>query len=515
MLKEKVAQEDLILYEILRNPVLCPEFIYNVDVDPRYDSEFSFTKYQKEVLSDFSNHVSMCTARAVGKTVTLVSIILWILVFKVFPGDYILYAVPSKVHLQPVWEGLLRAFRSNSFLSNFVQKNAGINSSNFSINTLNATSLICRIAGQSGTGSNLVGLHTPFILTDEAGYFPWNAFNEMQPDLNTFTKGHREVVSGVPTGMREKNVLYHVDQENPGYSKMRVSAYDNPRISESDIISFEEQYGGKDSDDFIHYVLGQHGKPVFALFDRSLLAIENYPILRMEIDGIKLSDNIAEMFTKIESFPALTEKNYGVILGIDLGYTEPTAIQILYLDHYERLRFHGRIKLSKTPYPVQEKIIDMLDTRFRPMIIGMDAGNAGLSVIQTLKTATDYTHKNYNKRLYPIDFSSSTVIGVNPDGEENKVKTKVLTVSILQDYCNNRRLIFSHTDPEMITELERMTYTKNQNGDISYRTLTERGGTRGEDHFTSALLCGVGSYYFTKEYNLQKPGHKLFRAKWI
>ena len=512
---EKVSQEDLVLYEILRNPALCAEFVFNLDKDPKYEEPFENTWYQKETLCDFNNHVSMATARAVGKTVTLVSLLYWVLIFKVFPGDYTLFAVPSKVHLQPVWEGLIRGFRNNSFLNNFIRKTAGINSSDFSISLLNGSSLICRIAGQSGTGSNLVGLHTPFILTDEAGYFPWNAFNEMQPDLNSFTKGHREVVCGVPTGMREKNVLYHVDRENEGYSTHRVSAYDNPRVSDADIDNFKQQYGGTESEDFLHYVMGEHGKPVFALFDRSLFKVDNSPVMKLEIDGIKMSEDLAEVFTRIESFPPITEKNYGVVFGIDLGYTEPTAIIIMYVDDKERLRFHGRIKLTKVSYPIQEKIIDLLDTRFKPFIIGVDRGNAGLHVIQTLQTHTDYLHKDFATRLMPIDFSSSVVIGVDNDGVENKVKTKVFTVSVLQEFTNNHRIIYSTTDPEMITELERMTYTRTPTGEVVYKTMTDRGSNRGEDHFTAALLCGVGAYYFTKEYAVVKQKPKLIRSSWI
>lgn len=515
MIEEKITQEDLVLYELLRNPALCSEFIHNVDVDPRYESEFKNTWYQKEILCDFNDHVSMATARAVGKTVSLVSLVYWILIYNVFPSDYILYTVPSKVHLQPVWEGLLRGFRSNSFLSNFIQRSSGINSSDFSIRLLNGASLICRIAGQSGTGSNLVGLHTPFILTDEAGYFPWNAFNEMQPDLNTFTRGHREVVSGVPTGMREKNVLYHTDQENDGYSKHRVSSFDNPRVTEKDIDNFKEQYGGEESEDFMHYVLGQHGKPVFALFDRSLFRMEGYPVLRLDIDGLKATENFSDAFSKVEAFPRISEDHYGIFFGIDLGYTEPTAIIIFYLDKNDRIKFHGRIKLTKVAYPIQERIIDILDTKFEPSIIGIDRGNAGLHVIQTLTSHTDYLHKGFDKRIMPIDFSSSVVIGVNSDGTENKVKTKIFTTSVLQEYSNNHRIVYSHTDQDMIVELERMTYTKNPTGEIVYRTMTERGGNRGEDHFTSALLCGIGAYYFTKEFMTTNVRPKLFRSSWI
>ena len=515
MIKEKISQEDLYLYEILRNPALCAEFINNVDIDRRYDASFENTIYQNEALCDFNDHVAMCTARAVGKTVTLESLIYWIMIYNIFPGDYILFAVPSKVHLQPVWDRLLRGFRSNSFLKNFVRRGEGINSSENSIKLLNGSSLICRIAGQTGTGSNLVGLHTPFILVDEAGYFPWNAFNEMQPDLNSFTRGHREIICGVPTGVREKNVLYHADQENEGYSKHRVSAYDNPRVSEKDLEDFRNQYKSEDSEDFIHYVLGQHGKPVYALFDRGLFRTEQYPVFRMDLDGIRFGDNVSELYSRISTFPKFPDKNYGIFFGIDLGYTEPTAIIILYLDNQDRLRFHGRIKLAKVAYDVQEKIIDILDSKFNPSIIGIDRGNIGVSIIQNLQGRTEYTHKDYHKKIVPIDFSSAVVVGVDADGNENKVKTKQFCVSALQEFSNSQRLIYSTTDPEMIVELERMTYTKNPTGEIVYRTMTEKGSSRGEDHFTSALLCGVGAYYLTKEFSIPQVKAKLFRSSWI
>lgn len=513
MIEERATQEELILYEILKNPVLAPEFIYNLDLDPELDEPFEFAWYQREILGDFNPHVAICTARATGKTVSDYSILIWIMQFNVFPEDYILFTVPSKVHLEPVFTNLVRLFKTNSFLKNFIDAKSGVNSSEFKITLKNGAVLLCRIAGQSGTGSNLIALHTPFIVVDEGGYFPYNAFNEMQPSLNVWTAGHREIVSGVPTGMRERNVLYTVDQENTEYTKHRVSAFDNPRITEKDVEDAKKQYGGEDSEDFTHYVLGQHGKPVFALFDRNLMKIETYPVLKLDIDGIRT--DFSDIITKINAFPSIDIGNYGIIFGIDMGYTEPTAISILYLDGKDRIKFHGRIKLTKVAYPVQEKLVDLLDTKFNPSLIAVDAGNAGLNSIQTWQQSTDYAHKNYAKRIYPVDFSSWISLGLNQDGEESKVKLKPFFVSILQEMTNNHRVIYSSTDTEMITELERMTYTKNPSGDISYKTLTERGGKRGEDHFTSALLCGVGAYHMTKEFARAVPKVRLLRALWV
>lgn len=503
------------LFEILRHPIFCTEFIYNIDRTEEFDDRFEFSWYQEEILCDFNDHVSVATCRASGKTVSLSSIIIWMLVFQVFPDDYILYTVPSKVHLEPVFTNLVRQFRSNSFLKNFLDKGSGINGSDYKITLLNQSSLLCRIAGQSGTGANLIGLHTPIILVDEGGYFPLPAFQEMQPSLNVWTPGYREMVAGVPTGLREGNVLYMSDVDNASYTKHRVSAHDNPRVTEGDIERFKIQYGGEDTDDYIHYVMGQHGKPVFSLFDRNLLEIETYPVTKLDIDGIKMSDNLADIVTKLSVFPSIKHKDYGVIMGIDLGYTEPTAIFIMYIDANDRIKFHGKIKLSKVSYPIQEKIIDMLDTKFKPQLIGMDEGNAGKSVRQHLVQDKEYMHKNYDKRLVSIDFSSSLVIGIDSNGAEIKSKTKPFTVSVLQDYSNNHKIVYSTTDTDTISELERMTYTKSVNGDIAYRTLTDRGGKKGEDHFTSALLCGIGAYHLTNGMVFERERKPLMRPSWV
>lgn len=515
-IEEKCTQEDdLYLFEILRNPVLFAEFIANYDKTGD-EQAFELVWYQKEVMLDFSNYVSLEMGRATGKTVSLTFLILWMLVFKTFPDDYIVYSVPSRVHLDPVFSNLTRQLRSNTFLKNFIERGGGINGSDFTIKLLNQSELKCRIAGQTGTGVSVIGLHTPVFMLDESGYFPWGTFIESQPTLNTFTDGHRYMVSGVPTGLREKNVNYHCDQENSNYSKHRISAYQNPRFSPEDKLRAIEQYGGEDADDYIHLVLAEHGKPLFSLFDRSSMKIESDPVYKLEINGLTLQKNITEYITKISMLPSIKDKRIDTLMGIDLGYTEPTAIFIMYFDNKDRIRFHAKIKLEKVSYDIQEKIIDLLDTKYNPVLLGIDKGSAGINTIHHLQNDLDYINKNYEKRIIPIDFSSSVILGIDSDGTELKSKTKPFAVSVLQDYVNNHKVIFSSTDIETITELERMTYSKSVTGEITYKTLTIHGGKKGEDHFTSALLCGTLAYYLENEL-LQARGlkRKLFKPTWV
>ncbi|MCX8010061.1 MAG: hypothetical protein N3A61_02815 [Ignavibacteria bacterium] len=378
----------------------------------------------------------------------------------------------------------------------------------YTITTKLGSSLICRIAGTSGTGANVVGLHTPIVILDESAFYPYKTFLELQPVVKTFVKGHSLKVSGVPNGLREKNVNWHCQNENKDYSKHHVSAFDNPRFTEKDKQTALELYGSEDSDDYIHNVLGLPGKPIFALFDRDLMSIDSYPVYKLSLDGTQTSENLAELVDKFAIFPGIPSKNADVIFGIDLGYTEPTAIFIMYIDNNNRLRFHGKIRLVKFNYFIQEKLIDLLDSKFNPVFIAVDEGSAGIAVISSLSENIEYNHKNYKNRIFRVNFSSSISLGITADGQEVKMKTKPFAVTVLQDYTNSHKIIYSSTDMETITELERMTYTKTPTGEIVYRTLTEKGGKKGEDHFTSALLCATLGFYMNYDMKFIKHEKK-------
>ncbi len=509
---EKVTREDLVLYEILRHPVMCGEFYRGLDIPEWSDDEWIYSKYQIEYLADFSHYVSLCCGRAVGKTVSLTDYIVWILINNLFPQEYIVYTVPNKAHLEPVFFNLTKVFRNNILLKHFIEPKKGINSSSNTIRLMNSAELICRIAGQSGTGANVVGLHAPIVILDEAGYYPWGTWVELQPVLNSWQPGHKLFVSGVPTGLREHNVLYHADAVDDSFSHHQTAAHDNPRYTDEDEARNLQQYGGKDAEDYIHLVLGGHGSPTFAVFDRRLLDIQTYSVYKTKANGIE--ESYADIISKLALIPPLPEHDIA-IMGVDLGYTEPTAIVIMY-EKNEKLKFHCRIQLTKVEYPIQERLIDYLDDKFgRPEVIGVDSGNEQ-GLVQHLLHDDDYVHKKYDKRLFPVKFGAWLSLGHTPDGEEIKTKTKPYSVSLLQEYSNSHKITYTSTDLEMITEMERMTYTKTPTGEVVYRTLTQKGGKRGADHFTAALLCATITYFLMIDGRLftqKRP--TLASSRWV
>lgn len=506
-LLQKIEDDDLKLYEVLRNPVLFWMLLSDFDEETKPIEKRSYPyDYQVKILTDFGHRVAIQASRSAGKTYTLVRKIVWNLIWNTYPNEYIVYTVPNKVHLEPVWNGLISLFRKNKLLKHFVDPTRGINSSDHRIRTKIASDLICRIAGTAGTGVNVNGLHTPLVILDEAGFYPWGTWMELQPVLNTWQPGHQLVVSGVPTGLREKNVLFFATEGTDQFSVHKFNAFDNPRYTEEQHQEDLKTYGGKDSDDYIHFVLGEHGNPSYSLFDRDMMEIETYPVYKLSLSGLTIGEDINEYVKRIQMLPPLPEDAVDSYFGIDLGYTEPTALFLFWQDKKGKIRMHFKIRMTKVPYPIQQKIFYYLDDMYSPRFLAIDEGSSGRSVIQELRMSPEFRDKRYDSRVIPVNFSEFVVVGYAGD-KEIKQRVKIAAVEHLQRMVHNKLLVFSTTDMDTITELEKMTYVKKPNGDIVFRMMTSTGrpGVGGEDHFASALLCFAFGYYSLNNlYNIRR-----------
>jgi len=447
-------------------------------------------------------------------TVALIDKLVWLCMNK-FWDESIVYTVPGRAHLEPVFRRLVNWFRRHPLLR-YYTGSRGINSQSFTIKLNNDAVIDCRIAGQSGTGANVVGLHIPVILLDEGGFYPFGTWSELLPCLNTWQEGYQFFVSGVPTGLREKNVLYFADQKDIQFTKHRIPAHRNPRYSEEDEVRNIKQFGGVESEDYIHMVLGEHGAPSYMLFDRSRMRIEDYISFHGSALGSKIKEDPGYLARFYASMPPPKKGVDAFMFGIDLGYTDPTVILGLYKKQ-NIWRFLFRAVFRQVPYPKQEEIIDYLDSMYNPGVIGIDEGSAGKSVVQHLMTDAQYKHKRYKDKVVPIQFRAMVPIALDADGEEIKVRAKQFGMQLLQSKVNEQVIAFSWKDEAMINELERTTYTKTPAGEFVYKTITARGGLRhGEDHNVAALLCFALAHYLKEEANMYLTTKRvaLYRPRW-
>jgi len=512
-MKEKVvlSDEDFAVLEIIDDPVLFGEFIRSADDEIDAGKGWHYDNYQRKMLTDIGPRISICTGRSTGKTASLETKIIWYAVANVYErasANEILFVVQNKSQLEPVFLRIVGFFRRHPLLSSFVDR-FGINMSSHEIRLLNGCLIRCRIVGASAD-SNVIGLHVPCIFVDEGQVFSYSAWNSLMQCLTTWDDNFQLWVSGVPNGLREKNVLYEVDQIDDNFSRHNVSRLSSIRYTKQQHEHDLRQYGGEQGDDYIHLVLGEHGSPAFSVFDRKLMLIENYPVMLDVMNNTALEQYNGN-FNELLRAPELGEidkKHDLLVAGVDAGFSnDPTIITVLWRDKETQVwREFLRYELRRIKYPIQAKIIDWLDNIYRFNMICIDAGHSGLALCQILQDEQgDYGHKNYMKRLIPVDFQANVVTGYDEDGKEQKDRVRKFTIQTLQKWSQNDQIIaFSLQDDDMISELERVGFTRDMLGQPKFFVYSPQGGQKGEDHLLASLLTWVYGFYYNY-YSPEKP----------
>lgn len=516
-MKEKLVLDDgdLAVLELLDDIIVFGEFIRSSDEQIENGKTWKFDNYQKKMLLDESPYVSVCTGRSTGKTISLETKIIYNAVSNKYKGasaDEEVLVVQNKAQLEPVFLRLTQFFRRGAFLKNFVDR-MSINFSEHLIKLLNGATLRCRIVGSSAD-SNIIGLHVPCIFVDEAQVFNYIAWNSLQQCLTTWddnddTGRFQMWLSGVPNGMREKNILYEADQLDKKWSRHNVSRLQSPRYTKSQHKSDLKQYGGEEGDDYMHLVLGEHGSPAFSVFDRKLMKIENYEVILGLMNNLSY-EQVGGRFNEILNAPDIPVHIQPdlVACGIDAGFSnEPTMITVMYRKD-GIWRIFLRYELRRIKYPNQAKIINWLDNIYRFNMITLDAGHSGLALGQMLQELDDYKDKNYEKRLTMVDFMGGVITGYDEDGKEIKDRVRKFTIQTLQKWSQNDQIIaFSEQDDAVISELERVGFTRDMLGQPKYFVYSPAGGQHGDDHILASLLTWVYGYYY-EFYSPEKPKGK-------
>jgi hypothetical protein len=513
--KEKVSlnEADLAVVDLIEDPVLFGEFVRTTEEDLNEGGGWYFNHYQKKMLVDSSHYVSVCTGRSTGKTATMESLLLQFAIsnkYRRSSANEILLVVQNRNQLDPIFLRLVQMFRRNPFLSCFLDRNS-INMSSHEIRLANGCLIRCRIVG-STADSNVIGLHVPCIFVDEGQVFSYAAWNSMQQCLTAWDKDFFLWVSGVPNGLREKNVLYECDQLDTKFFRHNLSRLSSNRYTREQYDFDIKQYGGENGDDFIHLVKGEHGSPAFSVFDRKMMKIEDYPVMVNVLNNIQLEqhDNNFNELLRAADIPVDIQKQYDLIVaGIDAGFSsDPTIITILWRHKETHVwKIFSRTELRRIKYPIQAKIIDWLDSIYRFNMICVDAGSAGLALCQILQDeAGDFKSKKFLKRLVAVDFQGNVVTGYDEEGNEVKDRIRKWSIQTLQKWTQNDQIIvFSTQDDEMIAELERVGFTRDMLGQPKYFVYTPQGGQKGDDHILASLLTWVYGYY-NNYFSPTRPG---------
>lgn len=515
------TDEEWALVQILEHPVLFREFI-NED-DPNIEP---LERHERAWSTCDNPFVSMCCGRSVHKTTTMHEMLFyWVINNMFISGDPgLLVMVPNKAQKDLSFFKIRSACLSHWLIRHWVSPN-NINITEGKIEFKNHFQLLMRIAGAAGSDANVIGIHTARIWVDEAQEFPWQTWLSLQNCLKEEIPGHQMLVSGVPNGARTENVLYHTDQEAHKYITFNISqemmSWWTPEMEFAKRQLYKATF--EDTEDYKHYVLGQHGMVAFSVFDRNRFSREDYDTvksvytmnsfeksLRYNEDG---SPNYHVEEVIICPPLPFNVRNPRIGLGYDVGFSpDPAVFFIMYEHSPGEWRNLVRISLERVEYPLQRMVLAWLDDVYHFNFIGIDMGGPGKVQYQDLTSdSSEYTRYNFKERLFPVEFGGYRVVAITEDGTEKKDQVKRVAVENLSRWIHEGRFIFSTKDTDLMDELERTKFTRTITGEPVYRTEN--------DHQMAAFMCAVESFenrYGTPVVLEKRPLNiKLVNAEWL
>lgn len=527
-LEDRPTEEEWALVQILAHPVLFREFINEDAING--PEEWKPMERHERAWSTCDNHfISMCCGRSVHKTTSMIEMLYyWVINNMFIPGDPGLFVVvPNKAQKELSFSRIRSACLSHWLISQWALPNA-INITEGKIEFKNGFQFIMRIAGAAGSDANVIGVHTARIWVDEAQEFPWQTWLSLQNCLKEEISSHQMLVSGVPNGERKDNVLYETDQQNPKYITFNIPQTKMSWWTPEKEFEMRETYHathGEDSEDYKHYVLGQHGVPAFNVFDRSRFKKDDFETIknvytqntfeksvRIDSESGELRYHVEEViFCPPLPFGAMTPTRIG--LGYDVGFSpDPAVFFIMYEHSPGEWRNLTRIVLERVEYPIQRQALAWLDNVYHFNFLGIDMGGPGKVQYQDLTNElSEYKEKKFKERLYPVEFGGYKVVAITEDGEEKKDQIKRVAVENLSQWVHEERFVFSSKDTNLMDELERTKFTRTITGEPVYRT--------DDDHQMAAFMCAIEAYNNLYGIPVVQPKKslnlKLKAAEWL
>lgn len=517
-----ITEDDWIFGEILSNPVLFREFL-NTD-DPNWTP---LEMHERAWTTCTKHFISMCCGRSVHKTTSMIEMLYWWMINSMFiSGDQGLFVlVPNKAQ-KDITFNRIRAACEKHWLIRYFVKPGAINITEGRIDFLNGFQFLMRLAGEAGKETNVIGIHTYRIWVDEAQDLQWRTWQSLQNCLKEELPGHQMIVSGVPNGGRQENVLYHCDQVDERYVKYNIAqtmmSWWTPEMEVARRIFYRAVQ--EDSEDYKHFVLGQHGAPTFTVFDRNRFNKAPYPTIKEvytqnTFDRVKRTNSKGDTVFAVEDVvlcPPMPLGDYGLRPPIGIGYDpgfspDPAVFLIMYQDlKTAEWKFLVRYELQRVEYAIQREVFNWLDKVYEFDFLGIDMGGIGKVQYQDLTGELNiYKDRKFAERLYPVEFGGRILVAIDDDGVEKTDLVKRVAVEMLSRWVYERRIAFSDTDDDLMSELERTKFTRTITGEPVYRTE--------DDHQMSALMCALMAYENKYGVPVSKPTPqiRLLAARWL
>ena len=321
--------------------------------------------HQKLMFLDDSKRILICTGRFVLKTVRLIGRLMRDVATHPMPKhsdriDEIRVRTPTEGHLSPLVDKLFSIMNNNILFRSLIkQSNKGDKPQ---IDTRTNLKVFFRIEGSSGTDTNMVGLHPIKDYADECAFGNTVSHRSCLVSLHP---GGQTTYGGVPNNVRT-SPFYALDQTKEGdtWSRHKFSMLEaNPIIANDPQHQkrLENDFGGKNTPDYITQVEGKWGDEALSSFPPGAVAWGDFPyyvrVLAHKDVEAAVKQNSLHTVIKIPQVRCRS-----ALIGWDYGYSpDPTTFLIaVQTGDDETWRTYARVQLYAVALPRQIEVLQYL-----------------------------------------------------------------------------------------------------------------------------------------------------------
>ncbi len=507
------------------DPVLwVPAFLREPE-DPNHRDPYSLWDYQKDSIRCGGPTIHKCGTE-VGKTREITSYGLWKCL--TVPNGSGLIGAPQQTHLDEIIDAMLEQLDFNEDLAPSLIRHRKHPHHQFRWS--NRFKLYFRPAGHDGESFRSVHVRT-FAKMDEAAKCDhkkqWSEFfRAIKPGcvvkLYSVPDGRRDTefyrLSKLAEGAKDAEQSEALKAASKYVKSIKFSLFrwskelmPLPYWSPERKAYYIDLYGGEDSPEYKHNVLGEDGDPENTVFPWNQFKwavkdIPDYRALKILVDSgsgevivrgyryeqapgsdgpvpkpVTVLDTVyplAGFFDyDLVSAPGgdlrMTESEFRKLLksfflpvpglkrgGGDFGYTQDPTEIVVRLVLGKTKRIIARLQLKHVTYDQQCQALDAMDDLYGPreeISWGTDLGNAGSAVAHDLCGLPQYRHKRYEDRLKGFQFESTTD-NMDEDGEpiidaKDGKPVKITLKELATDHMTRRiqrQLTEYPPDPEVI-----------------------------------------------------------------
>ena len=424
-------EEALCLGLILNDTLLFEKFFQKRDLSLEPSVE------QKLMIADESQSILLCTSRNVAKSVSLIGrIVKDAVTYIPAPGvrnDEILVFTPSESHLTPLVGRIFDMLTGNPLFRSLI-KTWNRTADKPLLETHSGLNINLRIEGQSGTDTNMVGLHPYKIYGDECAFGNHVCHRSRMAGALPNCK---IIYAGVPNGVRN-TPFYNLDKSHEGDSWSRhkfTMLTSNPLFLQSSKYrrKMEKMFGGKHSPDYITQVLGEWGDEAISSFPSGTVSFDTfiygkriYPYYGLRLSGTEIGNAIREYrlptMIRIPSVQCIR-----AVIGWDYGFSpDPTTfISAIQTEENGLWKSYCRISLYSTPLHQQIDILKHLIVNVFNSKVVMVSTDNNIAFQEVMKDDVRHIFNNIVKVSNPggvIEYD--TVDGVIID-ESNKDRPEI------------------------------------------------------------------------------------------